>query len=177
MIPCSPQAMPSNWQCRFTTADPVYLLGIKIQRGMDKKKKLPASLHMLWYHHKEIAGVTFPGATCSSVFSHAAERESQSDDPAHLCFSSCTYASPWGSLTQPQPLRSSPRPCLVKWCTWGCWTLCTMEMWQDMQLCVCVHMCTSAQATCRNIHDTSWSCTMRQLHYHMWHSCFPRNLC
>lgn len=149
MMPCSPQAMPSNWQCRFTTADPVYLLGIKIQRCMDKKKKLPASLHMLWYHHKETVDVTFPGATCSSVFKRAAERESQFDDPAHLCFSSRTYASPWGSLTQPQPLRSRPRPCLVKWCApWGrpCWTLRLENVAGYATPCVsmCVSLCTSA---------------------------------
>lgn len=151
MIPCSLQAVPSNWQCRFTTADPVHLLGIKIQRCTDKKKQLPASLHMLWYHYREIVDVTFPGATCSSVFSPAAEREPQFDDLAHLCFSFCTYASPWGSLTQPQPLRSSPRPCLGKCCTpWGCSSglLNTLHSgnaagYATLCVCLCVYSCTS----------------------------------
>lgn len=77
---------------------------------------------MLRYHYREIVDVTFPGATCSSVFSPAAVKGSHSlMTSAHLYFSFCTYASPRGSLTQPQPLRSSPRLCLGKWCPlWGC---------------------------------------------------------
>lgn len=183
MIPCSPQTVPSNWQCRFTTADPVPLLGIKIQRCTDKKKQLPASLHMLWYHYREIVDVTFPGATCSTVFSPEAEREPQFDDLAHLCFSFCTYASPWGCLTQPQPVRSSPRPCLGKWCTpWGCSSgllntlhLGNVAAYATLWVCVCV--CASAQAMCRNIYDISCSYIMRQLHCHAGNLCFPRNLC
>lgn len=106
---------------------------------------------MLRYHYREIVDVTFPGATCSSVFSPAAEREPQFDDLAHLCFSFCTCASPWGSLTQPQPLRSGPRPCLGKWCTpWGCSSglLNTLHSGNaagcaTLCVCLCVYSCTS----------------------------------
>lgn len=158
MIPCSPQAMPSNWQCRFTTAHAVW---IKIQRCTDKKK-LGCSEKMLWYHYREVAYVTFPGATCSSVFSPAAERASQFDDPAHLCFSFCTYASPWGSLTQPQPLRSSPKPCMIEWCTpWGCPsgllnTLHSENAAGYANLCVCEWMCVCGYFSTSNVQEHLW---------------------